>query len=173
MRAKTLVIVSIMVVTMLFTASLSWARGGNADRQRKQFHRITDGVKNKEVTHREFRSSGREQRRIRQTIKNARVDGRVNARERHRIHKLQNRASRHIYRTKHREVRRYGYKPHYRHKYYWHKPRHHQYPVYYRHPSKHHDYPVYYGHEPTYYGHHFKGRYADPYYSFAWSIGWW
>jgi hypothetical protein len=173
MRAKTLVIVSIMVAAMLFTVSLSWAKGGNADRQKKQFRRISGGVKSGEITRRESKRLGREQRRIGQIKRNARADGRVNARERHRIHKLQNRASRHIYRTKHNEVRRYGYKPHYRHKHYWHKPRPHHYPVYYWHKSRHHHHPLHYGHKPAYYGYHFKMGYADPHYSFAWSIGWW
>lgn len=158
---------------MLFTVSLSWAKGGHAARQKKQFRRVGGGVKSGEITRREFKRLGREQWRIGQTTKNARADGRYSARERHRIHKLQNRASRHIYRTRHNEVRRHGYKPHYRHKYYWHGTRHLHYPTHYWHRSKHHGYPVYYWHEPTYDGYHFKGRYADPYFSFAWSIGWW
>jgi hypothetical protein len=173
MRAKALLIVSVVVVAVLFTLSLSWARGGNAQRQRKQFHRIVGGAKSGEVTHRELKSLGREQRRIRHTIRKARADGRFNARERHRIHTLQNRASKHIYLAKHNREKRHGWRPHYRHKHYWHKPRHRHYPSHYWHNPRYHHYPLHYGHKPAYYGYHFAGGYADPYYSFNWSIGWW
>ena len=160
MRAKTPLIAFIVVFTVLFTSSLSWARGGSADRQRKQFQRIRGGVKSGEVTRKEFKKLGREQRRIGQTIKNARADGRVNARERQRIHKLQDRSSKHIYLAKHNRAKQYFRKRHHGHKYFGHGP------GYY--PN-----PVHYWHKPTYNGYHFEGGYADPYYSFSWSIGWW
>lgn len=151
MRAKTLVIVSIMVAAMLFTVSLCWAKGGNADRQKKQFRRISGGVKSGEITRREFKRLGREQRRIGQIKRNARADGRVKARERRRIHKLQDKASRHIYLAKHNGPNRQPWKPVHRHRQFRVRPGYHHY-------------PVHYGHKSAYYGYH---------YSFAWSIGWW
>jgi hypothetical protein len=160
MRAKTPLIAFIVVFTVLFTLGLSWARGGSAERQRKQFQRIRGGVKSGEVTRKEVKRLGREQRQIGQTIKNARADGRVNARERQRIHKLQDRSSKHIYLAKHNRAKRYFRKRPHGHKYLGHRPRYYCT-------------PVHYGPRPTYYGYHFEGGYADPYYSFSWSIGWW
>ena len=160
MRAKTLTIVSIMVAAMLFTVSLSWAKGGNADRQKKQIRRISGGVKSGEITRKESKRLGREQRRIGQIKRNARADGRVNARERRRIHNLQDRASRHIYLAKHNGPKRYTWKPPHRHRHFRVKPGYHHY-------------PLHYGHKPAYYGYHFGVGYADPHYSFSWSIGWW
>ena len=160
MRAKAPLIVSIVVVAVLFTLSLYWAKGGNAQRQRKQFQRITGGVKSGEITHRELKRLGREHRGIRQTTKKARADDRVNAREKHRIHKLQDRASKHIYLAKHNRAKWYSRKLHHRHRHFGHRPRCHHY-------------PVHYWHKPAYYGYHIGGEYADPYSSFTWSIGWW
>jgi hypothetical protein len=80
MRAKTLTIVSIMVAAMLFTVSLSWAKGGNADRQKKQIRRISGGVKSGEITRKESKRLGREQRRIGQIKRNARADGPIRCR---------------------------------------------------------------------------------------------
>ena len=160
MRAKTVVIVSIMVAAMLFTVSLSWARGGIAERQKKQFRRINSGVKSGEITRRESKKLGREQRRIRQIRRHARADGRVNARERRHIHKLQERASRHIYLAKHNRLKRYPWKRIHRHRHFRPWPGHYCT-------------PLHYGHKRAYYGYHFKMGYADPHYSFAWSVGWW
>lgn len=160
MRAKAPLIVSIVVVAVLFTLSLCWARGGNAQRQTKQFERITGGVKSGEITHRELKSLGREQLGILQSIKKARSDGRVNAREKRRIHKLQDRASKHIFLAKHNRAKWYSRKLHHRYRHFVHWPRCHHY-------------PVYYWHKPAYYGYCIEGEYADPYYSFTWSIGRW
>lgn len=160
MRAKTLLIAFLVVLTLLFTLSLSWARGGSADRQRKQFQRIRGGVKSGEVTRKELKRLGRDQRRIGESIRNARADGRVNARERRHIHKLQNKASKHITLAKHNRAKpHFRLRPH-RHRHLGHRPRYNC------------D-PVHYGPRPRYYGYHFEGGYADPYYSFSWSIGWW
>ena len=160
MRAKTLLIAFMVVFTLIFTLNLSWARGGSTDRQRKQFQRIRGGVKSGEVTRKEFKRLGREQRRIGRSINKARADGRVNAREKGHIRKLQNRASKHIYLAKHNRA-----KPYFRKRPHGHK--------YLRHRHRSHCNPVHYGPRPTYYGYHFEGGYADPYYSFSWSIGWW
>jgi hypothetical protein len=160
MRAKTLLIAFIMVFTVLFSLTLSWARGGIVDRQRKQIQRIRGGVRSGEVTRKESKKLGREQRRIRQAMKNARADGRVNFRERQRIHRLQDRAGKHIYLAKHNRAKRYWLKRHHGHKYLGHWRGYH-------HNRLHRRY------RPPYSGYHIEGGYADPYYSFSWSIGWW
>lgn len=160
MKAKAPLIVSIMVVAVFFTLNLSWARGGNAQRQRKPFERITRGVKSGAVTHRELKSLGREQRGIGKSIKKARSDGRVNARENYRIHKLRDRASKHIYLAKQNRAKRYSRKVHDRHR------------LFVRWPRCLHN-PAHYWHKPAYYGYHIEGEFADPFYSFTWSIGWW
>jgi hypothetical protein len=164
MRAKTLLIAFLVVFTLLFTLNLSWARGGSAERQRKQFQRIRGGVKSGEITRKEFKRLGREQRRIGESIRNARADGRVNARESRHIRKSQNRASKHITLATHNRAKPYfRLRPHLRrhgHKHLGHRP------SYYCNR-------VHYGPRPRYYGYHFEGGYADPYYSFSWSIGWW
>ncbi len=160
MRAKTLLITSLVVFTLLFTLSLSWARGGSAERQRRQIQRISGGAKIGEVTRKEFKRLGREQRRIGEGIRNARADGQVNARERRHIRKLQDRASKHIYLAKHNRVEPYFPSGPNRHKHLGHGPRYYCNPIHHR-PR------------PIYYGTHFAGGYAGPYYSFSWSIGWW
>ena len=160
MRAKTLLITFLVVFTLLFTLSLSWAKGGSADRQRRQIQRIRSGVKSGEVTRKEFKRLGREQRRTGESIRNARADGRVNARERRHIRELQDRASKHIFLAKHNRVKSYFRSGPHRHKHLGHGPRDYCNPIQYR-PR------------PIYYGTHFAGGYADPYYSFSWSIGWW
>ena len=159
MKAKTLFIASMVVFALLFTLNLSWARGESTERQRKQFQRIRGGVKSGEVTRKEFKRLAREQRRIDRSISKARSDGRINARERHHIRKLQNKASKHIYQANHNRA-----KPHLAKRHHGHKS--------WAHGTRYYCNPVHYGPRPTYYGTHFAGKYADPYYSFSWSIGW-
>jgi hypothetical protein len=73
---------------------------------------------------------------------------------------LQNRASKHIYLAKHNRAKWHGWKPRYSRRHGRLKPRCHPY-------------PLHYWHKRAYYGYHFAGNYADPYYAFSWSIGWW
>ena len=159
MRAKALVIFSLVCAVWFLTVSLSWARGGIAHRQTKQFQRIAGGVRSGVITQREFTALSREQRRIKQTLGRARADGRINVRERRRIDTLQDKASKHIYRAKHNQATPYSCESPYGERHFHGKLRY-----------NHH--PVYYGYTPATYGFQLRGRYSEPYYSFAWSIGW-
>lgn len=159
MKAKALMIGSIFVAILLIAVNTSWAKGGIAHRQMKQSNRITDGLKSGEITHRELVRLNKEQWRIQQAIRKAWADGRLKPHERRRIHRLQDRASKHIYRHKHNRVKRYRSRPYHRHRHYRHRPVHYGYHFHHR-------------YRPTYYGTYFKGRYSEPHYSFAWSVGW-
>jgi hypothetical protein len=70
-------------------------------RQRIQRHRVRQGVRSGELTAKETRRLGKEQREIRQDKKEAKSDGTVTLDERKDILKDQNKASRHVYRAKH------------------------------------------------------------------------
>lgn len=159
MRAKPLVIFSLVIVVLLFTLSLSWAGGGIVQRQAKQFNRINGGLRSGAITKKEFASLSREQWRIKQTTRKARADGSVNVRERRRIDRLQDKASKHIYQARNNQSRRYSCEPQYGQRHFHGKPRYNDYSVHYR-------------CAPTTYGFQLRGRYSEPYYSFAWSILW-
>jgi uncharacterized membrane protein len=70
-------------------------------RQHHQQKRIVHGVRSGELTRREASRLRREHREIRQDVREIKSDGDVTRRERIKIHREQNRASRHIYRAKH------------------------------------------------------------------------
>ena len=70
-------------------------------RQAHQQARIADGVADGSLTKPEARHLQKQQRHIRHAERHAKADGVVTARERHRLHRLQDRASRHIHRQKH------------------------------------------------------------------------
>jgi len=70
-------------------------------RERRQQHRISAGVRSGELTGKETRKLEREQVRIRRDEAIAKSDGNFTPRERARIQKEQNWASRDIYRQKH------------------------------------------------------------------------
>ncbi|HEX5707072.1 MAG TPA: hypothetical protein VFX96_07240 [Pyrinomonadaceae bacterium] len=76
--------------------------GVNA-RQGRQQRRIYGGVASGELTRRETLRLGREQYQIALIERRVKRDGDVTARERARLHRELNEASRHIYRAKHNE----------------------------------------------------------------------
>ncbi len=78
----------------------AWA-GRISDRQGNQRHRIAQGLGSGELTRVETRILVKEQRRIRRTIARAWSDGRLTTKERVKIERRQDNASRHIYRLKH------------------------------------------------------------------------
>jgi hypothetical protein len=162
MKRKTFLIGSILIALVLVSVSFSMAGGRIAHRQKRQLGKITAGVRNGAITDKEFMHLNREQWRIRQTVRKARVDGRLNYPERRHIRRLQDKASKHIYLAKHNRVARYNCSPSYRHRH-----------LHYRYKPMSYDYRVSYLHRPTYYDYHFRGKYCEPHYSFAWSIGWW
>jgi hypothetical protein len=70
-------------------------------RQAHQQARIADGVADGSLTRPEARHLQKQQRHIRHAERHAKADGVVTAQERHRLHRLQDRASRHIHHQKH------------------------------------------------------------------------
>ncbi len=70
-------------------------------RQAHQQARIADGVADGSLTRAEARHLRQQQRHIQHAERHAKADGVVTAQERHRLHRLQDRASRHIHRQRH------------------------------------------------------------------------
>ncbi len=95
----------VLCVISLFTLSslASIASAGTpGNRQAHQRARIHDGVKNGDLLPREARRLAIEQRHIQKTKKRMRADdGKLDPAERARLDKMQDRASRHIFRAKH------------------------------------------------------------------------
>jgi polyhydroxyalkanoate synthesis regulator phasin len=77
------------------------ATPGIDQRQARQEQRIDQGVASGQLTPRETRRLTREQGAIDKAESKAKADGTVNAQERHKLHEMQNKASRDIHRQKH------------------------------------------------------------------------
>ncbi len=75
-------------------------------RQKKQTRRIAQGVRSGSLTGREAAKLGHQQARIQHKKRRFKADGTFTKRERARVHKSQNRASKNIYRKKHNGKRR-------------------------------------------------------------------
>lgn len=90
-----------LVILATFFAGTSALAQGYEQRQENQERRIEQGVKSGELTGPEARRLKNQQRRIERMENRAEADGVVTKRERARIHKAENRASRNIYRKKH------------------------------------------------------------------------
>ena len=94
---------------LLATVMVSPAMADRSNiREQRQTQRIRQGIRSGEITRPEVRILKKEQGRIDRAYHRASADGHLNQRERQRLDKLQNLASRHIYRAKHNPVRR-GY----------------------------------------------------------------
>ena len=72
-------------------------------RQRNQQHRIGQGVKSGQLTAGETRQLEHQQARIQRTKEKDKADGTVTPQERAQLHRMQDRASRDIYRDKHND----------------------------------------------------------------------
>jgi uncharacterized membrane protein YebE (DUF533 family) len=75
-------------------------------RQFRQEQRIQEGVRQGDLTRREYLQLEAEQARIRELERRARADGRIDPYEAARIRRAQNEASRHIYQERHDGERR-------------------------------------------------------------------
>lgn len=96
---KRLVSVLLSGALLLGLSSVSFA--GINRRQHREQQRIRHGIRSGELTRFEARRLGTEQARIRAHERYARRDGYISPRERARLDREMNRASRHIYRQKH------------------------------------------------------------------------
>ena len=101
MRNK-IIVGGIMVLVLVFLqVGISQARGPYAKRHHYQKERIAKGVRCGEVTRREYRYLGNEQRRIQKQRRHSLADGWLSRGEGRRLYRMQERASRDIYRAKH------------------------------------------------------------------------
>ena len=104
---KKRIIVTILLMVGGFIAVDQAFAGIIEDRIQTQRLRIRQGILNGELTHYEAKFLKSEQRQIRRIKKISWFDGRLTYSKRRHIEGLQNRASRHIYRLKHNDARRY------------------------------------------------------------------
>ena len=108
MKAKTITVIFVTTILALMWCSAAWADRSNI-RDHRQTRRIRQGIRSNEITRPEVRRLKKENRRIDSAYHRASADGHVNWRERQRLDKMQDRASRHIYQAKHNHVcRRYA-----------------------------------------------------------------
>lgn len=104
---KKLIILTILLLAGGFL-SIDFAFAGVfEDRSITQGLRIRQGILSGELTVREAKILKNEQRHIRRIKDVCRFDGKLTYRESRYIEKLQNRASRHIFRLKHNDALRY------------------------------------------------------------------
>lgn len=101
-------IIAVLSLAILFGISVnSFAQTSNTKtpvankREENQKDRIKQGVKSGELTKKETKNLAKDQAGIRAKEKKAKSDGDVTAKERAKIQKEQNEASRDIYRSKH------------------------------------------------------------------------
>lgn len=105
MKAKTITIIFATTILALMWCSAAWADRSSI-RDQRQTRRIRQGIRSGEITRPEVRRLKKEQRRIDNAYLRASADGHLNQRERQRLNKMQDRASRHIYRAKHNHANR-------------------------------------------------------------------
>ncbi|MDP6981081.1 MAG: hypothetical protein QF570_21170 [Myxococcota bacterium] len=99
-RAYVLTVLAVFAVAATWVSSAS--AGTPAGRQAQQRARIHTGVKSGNVVPREARRLAIEQRHIQKTKRRMRADdGKLGPAERARLDRMQDRASRHIFRAKH------------------------------------------------------------------------
>ena len=112
-----------MAITFGFFATNNASAGAIDERQQKQRWRIKQGIQSGELVRFEAKILKQEQRRIKVAKRYARSDGRFTRKERRHIMRMQDHASRHIYRLKHNHIRRH-WRDHYS---YWNKNKHRRY----------------------------------------------
>lgn len=103
MKRMQIALVAVILGTLVAGVASAATRGIN-HRQARQHVRIAQGVRSGEITRAEALRLRAGQRQIRRAERRARADGFVNRRERARIHQLQNRENRAIYRLKHNRL---------------------------------------------------------------------
>lgn len=104
---KKLMIITILLMVGGFFAVDQAFAGIIEDRSQTKRLRIRQGILNGELTHSEVKFLKYEQRQIRRIKKIFWFDGRLTYSERLHIERLQNQASRHLYRLKHNDAHRY------------------------------------------------------------------
>jgi hypothetical protein len=100
---KMFFIVGTALIVMTFISSGNAYAGREGDRQIRQQERIAGGVKSGELTPGETARVETQQAHIQHVKKEMKEDGNLSLRERARLNKMQDRASRNIFRKKHNE----------------------------------------------------------------------
>lgn len=146
MKSRALSIAGILLGLLFLFENISWAGGATGHRQIRQSKRIVHGIRNGQITDGELVRLIREQRRIQRYKKRAWEDGCVNPREMHKLHRMQDRASKHIYRAKHNHASHHACRPTRKR--------------------------LSFRHEPVYHGYIVSGAFLEPSPAFAWAVGW-
>lgn len=146
MKSRVLMMLAIFLGLFWLFGNISWAGGGTGHRQIRQSKRIVHGVRNGQITDREFVRLNREQWRIQQYKNRTWVDGYMNPRERHTLHRMQDSTNEHIYRAKYNHASHYACTPIRKRLFFWHKP--------------------------VYHGYYSSGTFLEPTWAFGWSVGW-
>ena len=128
MKQKKLWIGLILCAFFVWTGNAS-AAGPYGERQGRQLKRIEQGIENGSITRGEYKRLKKEQRKVAVMKRHARQDHHISRHEARRLARMQDQASRHIYRYKHNRakqpwVRRHGHQHHVRGHHY-HKPARH------------------------------------------------
>ncbi len=97
---------SIVAFVLLISIGTEAQAARRDNRQARQHARIHEGVKSGELTTGEAMKLRKQQRHIRRMENRAEADGTVTNREKYRIEKAQDRASKNIYRKKHNDAER-------------------------------------------------------------------
>ncbi|UCG11393.1 MAG: hypothetical protein JSU72_12685 [Deltaproteobacteria bacterium] len=172
-------LIGVMVITFVLTGvGVSRAGSKTGKRQIRQQKRIARGVRSGEITDREYIRLNREQARIQRAKRGAREDGRSSLRERRKLNRMQDRASKHIYRAKHNRKLHYNHRlsqrarrgmNHYNHR----RPYRYRYHHYHRNRSpywREHGERVHYSDPVRDYGSRFSATISQPDFSIAWSV---
>jgi hypothetical protein len=101
MKNKTITTIFLTSILTVMWCSAAWAADRFNTRDNRQTRRIHQGIHSGKITRPEVHYLKKEQRRIDHAYDRALADGYLNRHERWRLNKMQNRASRHIYRAKH------------------------------------------------------------------------
>ena len=105
---KASIMTGITAVALVFAFTNSASAGDRPyQRQGKQIKRIAGGVQKGKITNTEYFRLNQEQVRIERFRRQAIADGRLRPGERRRLHRMQEKASRHIYGAKHNRSDRY------------------------------------------------------------------
>ena len=106
MKTKIIIVIFLTSMLALIWSSAAWAADRFNTRDNRQTRRIHQGIRSGKITFPEARRLKREQLHIDRAYCRALADGHLNRHERQRLNKMQDRASRHIYRAKHNHTRR-------------------------------------------------------------------
>ena len=104
MKTKKISLILVTTIMALIWCSSAWADRSNI-RGDRQTQRIRQGIRSGEITRPEVRILKNDQRHIDQAYHRALADGHLNWRDRQRLEKMQDHASRDIYRAKHNNAR--------------------------------------------------------------------